>query len=160
MVVLSKFVQRGSRSAFARVGASASQMQFAAAAAQRRSFASTELSTAPVFTDLKDQIFALAKEKADLVNEIKKSEKVVDQVTASQVFGGMRGMPGMVTETSDLDANLGIKYRGYSLVEANELLPKAPGGEAGEYLVCLLMFEGVDIGALSGSVYCIRNILP
>lgn len=37
----------------------------------------------------------------------------------------------MVTETSDLDANSGITYRGLSLEETNKLLPKAPGGEAG-----------------------------
>jgi citrate synthase len=34
----------------------------------------------------------------------------------------------MVTETSDLDAEKGIAYRGLSLYECNEQLPKAPGG--------------------------------
>merc|ERR1712232_73026 len=33
--------------------------------------------------------------------------------------------------TSDLDANLGIAYRGLSLFECNKQLPKAPGGECG-----------------------------
>lgn len=56
---------------------------------------------------------------------------MVHEATAAQVFGGMRGIPAMVTETSALDANSGIKYRQYSLKEANEKLPKAPGGEAG-----------------------------
>jgi citrate synthase len=45
----------------------------------------------------------------------------------------MRGIPGMVTETSDLDANTGITYRGYTLKQCNDLLPKAKndGGECG-----------------------------
>jgi len=93
--------------------------------------ANTALSTSPIFVSLKDQIYDLAMSKADLIKEVRTSTAVVDTVTPSQIFGGMRGIPGMVTETSDLDAATGITYRGYSLKEANELLPKAPGGEAG-----------------------------
>merc|ERR1719325_80091 len=41
----------------------------------------------------------------------------------------MRGMKGLVTETSVLDADEGIRFRGYTIPECQELLPKAPGGQ-------------------------------
>jgi len=55
---------------------------------------------------------------------------VIDKVDVSQVIGGMRGMPGMLYETSKLDANDGIFYRGHKLFDIREKAPKAvPGGE-------------------------------
>ncbi|KAF6028045.1 CS [Bugula neritina] len=45
------------------------------------------------------------------------------------MYGGMRGMKGLVTETSVLDPNEGIRFRGYSIPECQEKLPKAAGGE-------------------------------
>ena len=44
------------------------------------------------------------------------------------LYGGMR-MKGLVTETSVLDADEGIRFRGYTIPECQELLPKAPGGQ-------------------------------
>lgn len=38
-------------------------------------------------------------------------------------------MKGMVTETSVLDAEEGIRFRGYSIPECQKLLPKAAGGQ-------------------------------
>jgi citrate synthase len=52
----------------------------------------------------------------------------VDEVTLAQIFQGMRGITGLVTETSLLDANDGIRFRGYSIPELQDKLPKAPGG--------------------------------
>lgn len=52
----------------------------------------------------------------------------VDEVNLSQIYQGMRGITGLVTETSLLDANEGIRFRGYSIPELQEKLPKAPGG--------------------------------
>lgn len=40
----------------------------------------------------------------------------------------MRGIKGLVTETSVLDPDEGIRFRGYSIPECQKLLPKAPGG--------------------------------
>jgi citrate synthase len=40
----------------------------------------------------------------------------------------MRGITGLVAETSLLDAQDGIKFRGYTIPELKEKLPKAPGG--------------------------------
>ena len=74
------------------------------------------------------------KAKADLVSvEIKQilkehGSKVIGEVTLSQIYQGMRGMTGLVTETSLLDANEGIRFRGYSIPELKEKLPNAKGG--------------------------------
>ncbi|NCX95064.1 MAG: citrate (Si)-synthase, eukaryotic [Chitinophagia bacterium] len=76
----------------------------------------------------------LFKQKADeLGKEIK---NIIDQngnmkledVTIAQAYQGMRGITGLVTETSLLDSNEGIRFRGYSIPELRELLPKAEGG--------------------------------
>jgi citrate synthase len=53
---------------------------------------------------------------------------VVDSFTVDQVYGGMRSIKGLVTETSLLDADEGIRYRGYTLEDCQKLLPKAPRG--------------------------------
>merc|ERR1711942_9169 len=52
----------------------------------------------------------------------------VGEVTVDMMYGGMRGMKGLVTETSVLDPAEGIRFRGYTIPECQELLPKAPGG--------------------------------
>lgn len=54
--------------------------------------------------------------------------KKIGEVTLSQVYQGMRGMTGLVTETSLLDAAEGIRFRGYSIPELQASLPKAKGG--------------------------------
>jgi len=53
----------------------------------------------------------------------------VDEVKLSQVFGGARGVKMMVWETSQLDPMEGIRFRGYSIPELKELLPKGKGKE-------------------------------
>lgn len=55
-------------------------------------------------------------------------EKVLDKVTIAQAYQGMRGIPGLITETSLLDSNEGIRFRGYSIPELRERLPKTEGG--------------------------------
>jgi citrate synthase len=52
----------------------------------------------------------------------------LDDVTIAQAYQGMRGIPGLVTETSLLDANEGIRFRGFSIPELREKLDKAEGG--------------------------------
>lgn len=54
--------------------------------------------------------------------------KKIGEVTLAQIYQGMRGMTGLVTETSLLDPNEGIRFRGYSIPELQEKLPKANGG--------------------------------
>ena len=55
--------------------------------------------------------------------------KLLSDVVVSQAYGGMRGIKCMVCETSELDPEEGIRFRGYSIPELCEKLPKAPGGE-------------------------------
>ena len=53
----------------------------------------------------------------------------------------MKGIPALLTETSKLDANEGIRFRGYSLPELQEKLPKldAAGEPLPEGLFYLMM---------------------
>ena len=51
-------------------------------------------------------------------------DKKIGEITVDQLYGGMRGMKGLVTETSVLDADEGIRFRGYTIPECQELLPK------------------------------------
>lgn len=44
------------------------------------------------------------------------------------MYGGMRGIKGLVCETSVLDADEGIRFRGLSIPECQQVLPKASGG--------------------------------
>ncbi len=53
---------------------------------------------------------------------------VLGEYTIAQVYQGMHGMTGMVTETSKLDSEEGIRFRGYTIPELQKKLPKAPGG--------------------------------
>lgn len=57
---------------------------------------------------------------------------VLGQVTIDQVLSGMRDIPALLTETSKLDANEGIRFRGFSLPELQQKLPKLD--DAGEPL--------------------------
>lgn len=74
------------------------------------------------------------KEKADSLSlEVKDilkkhGEKVIGEVKLSQIYQGMRGITGLVTETSLLDSQDGIRFRGYSIPELRKKLPKADGG--------------------------------
>jgi len=56
-------------------------------------------------------------------------DRKISEVTLAQVYGGMRGVKCMITETSAVDPLEGIRFRGYSIPELEKLLPKAPGGE-------------------------------
>jgi len=58
----------------------------------------------------------------------KHGAKSLGEVTVLQAFQGMRGIKGMVCETSLLDENEGIRFRGYTIPECQDLLPKAEGG--------------------------------
>jgi citrate synthase len=56
-------------------------------------------------------------------------EVVVDKVTISQIIGGMRDIKSLVTDISYLDPEEGIRYRGYTLEQVFEKLPKPKGSE-------------------------------
>lgn len=56
-------------------------------------------------------------------------KRVVGQITVDMMYGGMRGIKGLVYETSVLEPHEGICFRGHSIPECQKLLPKAKGGE-------------------------------
>jgi citrate synthase len=73
--------------------------------------------------------------KAEIANaEIKEllkenGNRKIGEVTLSQAYQGMRGITGLVTETSLLDSEEGIRFRGYTIPELQQKLPKAPKGD-------------------------------
>ena len=68
----------------------------------------------------------VAAEIKDLLKE--HGNDKIGEVTLSQIYQGMRGITGLVSETSLLDAQEGIRFRGYSIPELQQRLPKAQGG--------------------------------
>ena len=79
---------------------------------------------------IKDKFKAKADEANTEIKQLLKDHghKVVGEVTLSQIYQGMRGITGLVSETSLLDAQEGIRFRGYTIPELQEKLPKAEGG--------------------------------
>ncbi|KAJ3348357.1 citrate (Si)-synthase [Entophlyctis luteolus] len=55
--------------------------------------------------------------------------KVLGETTVDMAYGGMRGIKGLIWETSVLDADEGIRFRNLTIPECQKLLPKAEGGE-------------------------------
>ena len=82
-----------------------------------------------------EKLKSLFKAKADALGvEIKDilkehGTKKIGEVQLAQAYQGMRGITGMVYETSLLDANEGIRFRGFSIPELQAKLPKANGGQ-------------------------------
>ena len=76
---------------------------------------------------LHDKIQAWRPRTEKLLKEY--GDTVVDKVTIAQIIGGMRGLKSLVTDISYLDPNEGIRYRGYTLPEVFEKLPKPKGAE-------------------------------
>jgi citrate synthase len=68
----------------------------------------------------------LAAEIKDIIKE--HGSKKIGEVQLAQIYQGMRGITGLVSETSLLDAQEGIRFRGYSIPELQAKLPKADGG--------------------------------
>lgn len=89
----------------------------------------------------------------------------VDEVTIAKLIGGMRSLKSLVTDISYLDPQEGIRYRGYTLPEVFERLPK-PDGAEGPYvegLFYLLLTGDIPSEAEVGEVideFSGRSVLP
>ncbi|MGF7232170.1 citrate (Si)-synthase [Arachidicoccus sp.] len=69
------------------------------------------------------------KEAAEIKMLLKENgDRPVEEVVVSQLYQGMRGITSIVSEVSLLDPLDGIKFRGYTIAELQEKLPKAQGG--------------------------------
>ncbi|KAK9728815.1 citrate (Si)-synthase [Basidiobolus ranarum] len=81
-------------------------------------------------TNLKDRLAQLIPERQEEVKRIKKEHgsKVLGNVTVDMVYGGMRGIKGLVWEGSLLDPEEGIRFRGLTIPECQQQLPSASTG--------------------------------
>merc|ERR1719295_957896 len=62
-------------------------------------------------------------------------DQKLSEVTVGQAAGGMRGVKGLICETSSLDADKGIRFRGLTLPEVQQRLPTGAcrGADKSEY---------------------------
>eukprot|EP00879_Flechtneria_rotunda_P012158 GHRR01012698.1.p1 GENE.GHRR01012698.1~~GHRR01012698.1.p1 ORF type:complete len:237 (+),score=57.77 GHRR01012698.1:186-896(+) len=104
--------------------------QFAAAVANGARY----FSSAAPGSELKSVLAAKIPGEQERLKRIKKThgQKELAKVVVEQVIGGMRGIPGMLWETSLLDPEEGIRFRGYSIPQIQATLPGAT--ESGEPL--------------------------
>ena len=75
---------------------------------------------ASILPEWRGRVSKLVKESGDIK---------VDEVTISQVYGGMRNIKSLVTDISFVDPNEGIRFRGMTVPEALEKLPRLSGAE-------------------------------
>jgi citrate synthase len=82
---------------------------------------------------LSDTLMAQVPEKQKSLLALKKEHgsKVIGEVTIDQCIGGARGVKCMLWETSNLDADEGIRFRGLTIPECQKVLPTY-SGKAGE----------------------------
>jgi len=109
-----------------------------------------------IVTTLQDKIKALAEKKTPQVLALRKehANKVIGETTVGMALGGMRGIKGLVSETSLLDPMEGIRYRGRTLEECNAQLPKAPGSAIGlpEAAMWLLLTDEMPTDAQAAAL--------
>lgn len=79
---------------------------------------------------LKDTFADKLPEELEKIKKLRKDygSKVIGEVTLDQVYGGARGIKSLVWEGSVLDSEEGIRFRGKTIPECQEVLPKAEGG--------------------------------
>lgn len=113
-----------------RLGSSALRVRACPSLVRRAAFTVSRCYSAKTQT-LKERFAEILPEKIEQVQILRKKHgsKVVDKVTLDQVYGGARGVKCLVWEGSVLDADEGIRFRGKTIPQCQELLPKAPGGE-------------------------------
>lgn len=115
---------------------------------------------------LLDKLKELGPQKAAEIKEIKAKygELQIGTCTVSQAYGGMRSVKSMITETSLLDAQEGIRFRGLSIPEVQARLPKFGHEEpTPEGLYWLLMTGDVPTAAQSSALtaeFGRRAVLP
>lgn len=81
---------------------------------------------------IKQKLYAKGLKKAEIAKKIIKEhgDVVLQQVTIGQVLSGQKGIVGLLTDTSKLDPEEGIRFRGHTIPELRDKLPKIkPDGE-------------------------------
>jgi len=102
---------------------------------------------------LKDKLYnKIEEQRPRTANLLKKhGDDVIDNVTVAQVIGGMRGIKSLLTDISYLDPNEGIRYRGFTLPEVLEKLPKPTGAE-------MPYVEGLYHLLLTGEIPTVKEV--
>lgn len=109
---------------------------------------------------IKQKFIELGLPKADDVKKLIKEhgDVVLGSYTIDQVLSGQKGMVALLTDTSKLDPEKGISFRGYSIDDLYKILPRsADGGEPLPEGLFYLMLMG-EIPTV-GQVECIRREL-
>eukprot|EP01100_Stratorugosa_tubuloviscum_P001766 TRINITY_DN139_c2_g2_i2.p1 TRINITY_DN139_c2_g2~~TRINITY_DN139_c2_g2_i2.p1 ORF type:complete len:465 (-),score=246.01 TRINITY_DN139_c2_g2_i2:75-1469(-) len=105
---------------------------------------------------LKDKLREVIPIEIAKVNKVKTelSEKVLGNCTVSQAYGGMRDVKSMIYETSLLDKEEGIRFRGLTIPECQQQLTKANSGQEPlpEALLWLLMTGQIPTNQQTESV--------
>ncbi|XWS35470.1 hypothetical protein CRYUN_Cryun20dG0000200 [Craigia yunnanensis] len=117
--------------------------------------------------DLHSQLKELIPEQQERLKKLKaeNGKVLLGNITVDMVLGGMRGMTGLLWETSLLDPDEGIRFRGLSIPECQKVLPAAkPDGEPlPEGLLWLLLTGKVpskaQVNALSRELHG-RAVVP
>lgn len=75
---------------------------------------------------LKEKLARILPQQKEEINAFVKEygEKVVSQVTLAQAYGGMRGVKGLVCDTSEVPPDKGLIIRGIELKELTQKLPE------------------------------------
>lgn len=91
----------------------------------------TDTASSPSSSSLKGVLAQKIVEHQKKVKEFRgvHGHKVIGDITVDQAYGGMRGLKTLVTETSYLDPDEGIAFRGYSIPQIRKLLPSADDGQ-------------------------------
>ena len=102
---------------------------------------------------LKDKLYKKIQEHRTRTTRLIKQygNEVIDQVNVSQALGGMRGVKCLVTDISYLDPVEGIRYRGFTLTEVLEKLPKPEGAE-------MPFVEGLFYLLLTGEIPSLEEV--
>ena len=75
----------------------------------------------------------------------------VDEVDIGQIIGGARDIKSLITDISYLDPFEGIRFRGFTIPEVLEKLPKVPGGE-------MPFLEGFFFFLLTGDIPSMEDV--
>ncbi|MBL8008011.1 MAG: citrate (Si)-synthase [Ignavibacteria bacterium] len=71
---------------------------------------------------LSSQIPGLREEAKSIVKN--QGKKIIDQVTIDQLYGGMRGIKGLICDTSSVGLDTGLIIRGIPILELTDKLPE------------------------------------
>ncbi|KAJ8676439.1 hypothetical protein QAD02_012226 [Eretmocerus hayati] len=102
---------------------------------------STTRGTPSTSTDLKEALCEKIPLHHDLLRKFREMHglDVVSQITVNDIYRGLDGVAALIRETSEVDSQNGIKYRGLSMPELCALLPRKGNSPSAEAVFWLLL---------------------